>query len=800
MFQWIARSYAFWHARRGRLAVAACLAGAALALLASRAPMREDIRSLLPDTEDGVAAWLGVLQDAPFAKSVLVDLSAESPDQLPELIRTADAIAEGMPPPRFTHVLTGPDETLQRDLLFWLYDATPLLMTEQDLDQFEARLTPEGMDAQLRENLRALTGPQSMVTKALAVRDPLGLRYELLRKLEALNMAPRARLADGHFVTDDGRHVMLVAQTNVPITDSDGARAVVTAVERLLAEHVGEGITARYVCGHRHAAANAGTIRRDLVRVLPASLGAVALILVLFLPDVRVLMVFFCPLAAAAVGYATVAVAFPAVNAITLGFGGILLGIAADFGLHVFCALRNDTDAPADTLRRLAEPLTLCALTTMGAFGILLMSSMPGQRQLGLLAVAGLAGAWLFALFVLPHFVSGSPRPLTAPRRRSMGPAGRKVVLGAWLAVLVGAGVFAPRVGIDSELQNAGVRDEAILADEQAVARTWGDVRGMGVVASDGPAVADALRVNERVWDVLRHNGLRDGVVNVAPLLPSPATQRANRAAWQEYWFATGRAERIRESLAQRAAPLGFTEDAFDAFFEELAAAPPEPFGLNDLRRAGLGPWFDPLIVEAGGRTRVLSLVPDDPAFLDALASAEAWAALDVIHVSPRMLSRKLGAAVGRDAALFVTLATIAVVGLLTVLLRNVRGVVLSLLPVATGLLTMFGAMGATGTPINLFSAGASLLVIGLGVDYGIFTATNAHRELSASIRRAVLVSGLTTLAGFGALIPARHPALHSLGLSVVLGLAPALATALVVVPLLRRADSYNCTEAPDHD
>ena len=52
---------------------------------------------------------------------------------------------------------------------------------------------------------------------------------------------------------------------------------------------------------------------------------------------------------------------------------------------------------------------------------------------------------------------------------------------------------------------------------------------------------------------------------------------------------------------------------------------------------------------------------------------------------------------------------------------------------------------------------------------------------------RAVLLAGLTTLAGFGALVLARHPALHSIGLTVLLGIGAAMPTALLVIPALRR-------------
>jgi predicted RND superfamily exporter protein len=56
-------------------------------------------------------------------------------------------------------------------------------------------------------------------------------------------------------------------------------------------------------------------------------------------------------------------------------------------------------------------------------------------------------------------------------------------------------------------------------------------------------------------------------------------------------------------------------------------------------------------------------------------------------------------------------------------------------------------------------------------------------------VDRAVLVSGLTTLAGFGALVLARHPALHSIGVTVLLGIGAAIPAALLVIPALSRRE-----------
>ena len=124
---------------------------------------------------------------------------------------------------------------------------------------------------------------------------------------------------------------------------------------------------------------------------------------------------------------------------------------------------------------------------------------------------------------------------------------------------------------------------------------------------------------------------------------------------------------------------------------------------------------------------------------------------------------------------------------LLVLFFRNLKKVVLSLIPVVTGMLFMIGVMGGLGITFNLFNVVAAILIIGLGVDYGIFMVTKISQGLDAATERAVFVSGLTTIAGFGALVLARHPALHSIGLSVLIGIGAAIPAALVIIPAMYR-------------
>ncbi len=106
-------------------------------------------------------------------------------------------------------------------------------------------------------------------------------------------------------------------------------------------------------------------------------------------------------------------------------------------------------------------------------------------------------------------------------------------------------------------------------------------------------------------------------------------------------------------------------------------------------------------------------------------------------------------------------------------------------MPVTTGLIFMFGTMGFMGIEFNLFNIVATILVIGLGVDLGIFMVCNLAEGYEHTANLGILLGGLTSFVGLGALTLARHPALSSIGITVMLGLCGVIPSALFVIPAL---------------
>ena len=130
----------------------------------------------------------------------------------------------------------------------------------------------------------------------------------------------------------------------------------------------------------------------------------------------------------------------------------------------------------------------------------------------------------------------------------------------------------------------------------------------------------------------------------------------------------------------------------------------------------------------------------------------------------------------------------VAIALMVLVHFRSLLAVTLALIPVGLGTLWLVGLMGWLGVPFNPANIMTLPLVIGIGVTNGIHILNRYAEErtpgiLARSTGKAVLVSGLTAVAGFGSLMLAEHRGIHSLGVIMSVGIATCMVAGLTFLP-----------------
>lgn len=148
-----------------------------------------------------------------------------------------------------------------------------------------------------------------------------------------------------------------------------------------------------------------------------------------------------------------------------------------------------------------------------------------------------------------------------------------------------------------------------------------------------------------------------------------------------------------------------------------------------------------------------------------------------------------------QDALKTISIASIAILLLLVLMQRSIERAVLVFIPLSLGLVWTLGIMGWFDVPLSVATVGIGAMILGLGVEYGVFVVSRYYEEKEShssekaletavtEIGTAIFGSGTTTMVGFGALVFASMPMLQKLGLSLALGIALCLVAALFVNP-----------------
>lgn len=256
---------------------------------------------------------------------------------------------------------------------------------------------------------------------------------------------------------------------------------------------------------------------------------------------------------------------------------------------------------------------------------------------------------------------------------------------------------------------------------------------------------------------------------------------------------------------------LSFRWDAANGWIEVrpfLEEIPSDPATLVELRRRALDdPLYHRNLVSEDGRAAAINVSfheMTDREFIASGLDARIRAILDAEsdasarfhvagrpHVKVAVYERMLA-----DLRLLVPLAVLAMAVVLAAIFGSARGVVIPLATVLLATLWTFGAMALLGRPLNVLTSLLAPTLIAVGSVYGVHMVARFEEEApsSRSSREAalralegerppLLIAGLTTVIGFGALLPSGVPAVFELGALSVLGVASVTLLSLSAVP-----------------
>lgn len=164
-------------------------------------------------------------------------------------------------------------------------------------------------------------------------------------------------------------------------------------------------------------------------------------------------------------------------------------------------------------------------------------------------------------------------------------------------------------------------------------------------------------------------------------------------------------------------------------------------------------------------------------------------------RVSPRITGNppmflRLIDYIGRDGLRATILTIFIVIILLWIDFRSLRMALLGVIPLIAGGIWMMGLMETFGMMFNFLNVMGIPMIVGIGIDDGVhllhrykYEGLNKTPVVLKSTGKAILLTSLTTMAGFGSLLIATYRGFASLGMLLAIGVASCFLTTVLFLP-----------------
>jgi 1-acyl-sn-glycerol-3-phosphate acyltransferase len=775
-----------------------------LAALAFRVSFEEDVSQLL-QMDSKTREYSKLILNTRLVDKLVICISDKTSEPCPDQIKMSycDSLLiriNTLDSNLVKKVIVGPDDFPFMTVYKALLRNLPFFVEEQDYPYIDSVLQPENIQHQLTENTRILSSPAGILIRQSLPWDPAGISNQVTLRLQKLGEATGYKIDNGYFFSKDKKNLVLFVEPANSANETGKNAILIDALEGFVNDLKSFEEFNNIDCGFVGATAvsvgNARQIRHDAALTLALMCVALILLITTVFRKKRTPLLIFLPIIFGMV-FALACISFiePNISLISIGATSVLLGIAVNYPLHILTHRLHEKNL-RKVIGDMVGPMTIGSATTIGGFVCLLFVKAEILHDFGLLGAFGLIGALLFSLIFLPHLI-GQQAFEGKSTVKWLEKAGNIQFENSpylrWSVILLTPVMlyFSQFIEFDSDLAHLNYMSPKLLKTEQ-ILRGNDSLMHSVYVISYGSTFDQALTSSGKIKylsDSLNLTGTFNKYNGVADFLPSEKEQKKRVDRWKQY-FTREKMQTIRASLNQSGRKLGFKGNAFDDFYSNLDIKAKKidsaDFQLLSGALAGdavtvtreMTTIVSVLQIPTSSLTKVNNLISKQPG---------TW------MLDNNFLSSQLASIITDDFNFIAIFSALLVFITLLFTYGRIELAIIAFVPMIVSWIWILGLMGLFNLKFNIVNIILSTFIFGLGDDYCIFMMNGLLQEYRNKmkqipvLRMSILLSGLTTLIGFGVLIIAKHPALQSLALVSVIGIISVLLISQVLEPYLFR-------------
>lgn len=740
-----------------------------------------NIELMLPPNKD-ITRSMDFLRGSSFSDKMIISVALTDPARTKkDLFLAVDQLSASLTPPLIMKVVSGFSVANVMDEFSVLQYAPQVLGTE-DLKKIDGFINPKTISQKMRGIYLQSMRPESVFTSSMSRLDPLGIKMLLLDKMRALpaSMGYDVSIEDGHFISRDGRHAMLIVQTSVAMMDSPRSKELIATVQGHIKELPGY-VTADIISGHLHTESNERVLKHDVSLVSTIASVTFLVLFLLVFRDFRVLFVFIIPFIAIVWSIILATIVEGKLLYMVIGLGTAIAGISVDYGLYVYIAMRRGVDSTQ--IVKMSKFITINASTTMFSFLVLFFSRIHGYHQLALFSTLCVFICLILALFALPLvLVNRNVTPVTDSGIENILRSFRrpvKLCISVWGVLFLLALYSSLSITFDSDVKKLDGSGPEVIRAEQTFHDVWGGRTNQAIFVVSGKSLEEAMETNDSVFRAAHNLVGKGDFTSLAQFWPSEKLRRENIAQWDRFWK-QGKEDTLKKLIRESSAPYRFSDSAFSPFFDGLYLHQTDRTNSNGL----IAQLQERFVLSKNGEYHILSYFPDEQNYIDSLNQITKTYPGTFI-VSGKAMSASISSFTARELRILAPLAFLFNVVLAWILFRDWKYSLIALVPLVTGIVWFVGIMSFFNMPLNVINIVASIVSTGVIVDYGLGITFQYRHNLRTGTIIGVTLSAATNAIGAGALLFAKHPALHSTGVAMFICILTGYLSAILVVPPL---------------
>ncbi len=682
-------------------------------------------------------------------------------------------------------------------------------------------LSTKALDSIMNANVELLSSDAGGIWYDIVCKDPLAFRNMaiagLMGEQGSENSADSADTAGGlaiknmHFFSADGSMALAFITPAFNSMDSKaGTRLVdnlLAQIEEFSASH--PDIEVLFYGSPVQSVFNAKRIKKDLALTVSLALIVILLIIGWSFRTKSTLFYLLAPLVYGVVfAIAMVYIIQGRISFIALGIGCIVVGVALSYCIHVITHHKYLSDVE-QVLKDQTKPVLLGSLTTIGSLLGLIFTRSSLLRDFGMMASFVMLGTTLFALFFLPQFFKErqsrkNEKAFNLIEKITTYPYWKL----KWLVTLVVIAFIASvvftrgKADFDTNLTNLGYFEPKVMLADSLYIKKINSNQQSEYIAVFSKDLNEALKLNkelDKLCKELKDSYIISSYTSPSAFLVDAQSQQLMIAKWDSLWTPAKRAE-LKKMVAESAERAGFEADMFEPFYSAIEAE----YSPVNVVESGIIPqaMLSNFIERSQDSTYMVFtsiLAPNKESIKLACnrisqggASKNRELAEGVLIVNPFFYTTDMMEIMNHDFNIVLILSSLFVFIILLLSLRKFSYAIIAFLPMFMSWYLVLGLMKLLGIEFNLINIVISTFIFGMGVDYSIFVMDGLikgsqaeNEELLKYHRTAIFFSAVMLILAVGSLMAAAHPAISSIGLSTLAGMAATILITFTLQPLL---------------